>query len=375
MSVLLLILGLVLFVGLVVVHEFGHFILARRNGVDVEEFGIGFPPTAYKRKTKSGFIFSLNWLPLGGFVKLKGEHDADKKPHSYGAAKLGAKVKILMAGVGMNLLTAFIMLTLLAWLGMPKLVENQYSVKSDTKVSQNQVLIGYVEPNSPAEQAGLKIKDEITKIGALNSSLITVTSQDQLPKLTQEFAGQKVNLTIKREGLDKTVQVMLRSKQEVDSSKNTNNPKGYLGISPTEYTLQRSTWSAPVVAIGLITQFTVLTFQGLGHALGALLVGHAGQASQQVAGPVGIFALLKSGSLLGYQFILMIIAIISLTLAIMNALPIPALDGGRLFVTLLFRASKKPLRPKTEDIIHGTGFAVLMLLFILITIVDVRRFF
>lgn len=106
-----------------------------------------------------------------------------------------------------------------------------------------------------------------------------------------------------------------------------------------------------------------------------LFRGDTGKASEQVAGPVGIFVLLKDGSLLGYQFILMIIAIISLTLAIMNVLPIPALDGGRLFVTLLFRAVRKPLRPKVEEIIHGTGFALLMLLFILITVVDVKRFF
>jgi regulator of sigma E protease len=86
MSVLLLIFGLVLFVGLIVVHEFGHFIVARRNGVDVEEFGIGFPPRIWGRKTKSKFIFSINWLPLGGFVKLKGEHDADTAAGSFGAA-------------------------------------------------------------------------------------------------------------------------------------------------------------------------------------------------------------------------------------------------------------------------------------------------
>jgi regulator of sigma E protease len=105
-----------------------------------------------------------------------------------------------------------------------------------------------------------------------------------------------------------------------------------------------------------------------------LAQGNGSKASAQVSGPVGVFVLLKDGSLLGYQFVLVIIAIISLTLAIMNVLPIPALDGGRLFVTLLYRIRNKPLTQKIEDRIHGTGFAVLMLLFVLITIVDVRRF-
>src|SRR3990167_8766177 len=98
MSILLLVLGLFLFVGLVVVHEFGHYLAARRNGVDVEEFGIGFPPRAYKKKLKNKVLFTLNWLPLGGFVKLKGEHDADTVKGSYGAASLKNKTKILLAG-------------------------------------------------------------------------------------------------------------------------------------------------------------------------------------------------------------------------------------------------------------------------------------
>jgi regulator of sigma E protease len=143
------------------------------------------------------------------------------------------------------------------------------------------------------------------------------------------------------------------------------------------------------VAVGLTGQFTALTFQGLGHALsglGGIISGavtgnstareHAQtQASSQVAGPVGIFVILKDGSLLGYQFMLFIISVISLTLAIMNILPIPALDGGRLWLTLFTRAIKKPLSPKKEELINAAGFTFLMALIVLITIVDVHRFF
>jgi len=362
-------------VSLVVVHEYGHFLVARRSDVVVEEFGIGFPPRAWGKKLKSGMLLSINWLPLGGFVRLKGEHDADTTKGSYGAASLGNKTKIMLAGVAMNLLAAFVLFTILAWAGMPKLIDNQFTLKRDTTVIKNDVLIGYIEPDSPAAQAGLRLRDRILSIGQVGGQSVTVQTADQLPAITKKFAGQSTVITIRRDGRQLVVKPQLRSRIEVETSKKTSNPQGYLGISPTEYILQRSTWSAPIVAAGVIKQFTVATFQGLGHALGALLSGNTAQASEQVAGPVGIFALLKEGSLLGYQFIVMIIAIISLTLAIINALPIPALDGGRLFVTWLFRLIRKPLTKKIEGRIHGTGFAMLMVLFVLITIVDVKRFF
>ena len=370
MTVFLLILGLILFVALVVVHEYGHFIMARRSGVKVEEFGIGFPPKAMELKKSKGTVYTLNWLPLGGFVRLKGEHDADKEPHSFGAATLPQKIKIMMAGVAMNLLTAFVLLAIVAAVGMPKLIEGQFTVSSDTKVLSQKLLVGYLEPGSPAEKSGLQSRDELKYINDQ-----PVGDPDKFPEITKQYAGQSVKIGYVRDGQTFATQTQLRSDQEVETSKKTNETKGYLGISPAEYTLRRSTWSAPIVAGGLIKQFTELTFKGLGSAVANVFRGEGNKASEQVSGPVGIFFILKQGSLMGYQFILLIIAIISLTLAIMNVLPIPALDGGRLFVTLLYRAIRKPLTPRAEDLIHGTGFAALMLLFVLITVVDVKRFF
>lgn len=374
MTVLLLIVGLLLFVGLVVVHEFGHFIMARRGGVEVEEFGVGFPPRAKVLTRKNGTVYTLNWLPLGGFVKLKGENDADTTPGSFGAAPLITKVKIMLAGVFMNLVTAFLLLTLLALLGMPKLLDNQFTIARDTHVVRQDVLVGLVEEGSPAAKAGIQRRDLLVSVRHDNE-LLPVTSAQSFPDITQKYEGQEVQLTIQRGDERKEVPVTFRSHQEVEDSKKAGNPKGYLGVVPTEYSIQRSTWSAPIVAAGFIKQATELTLKGLGTALASLFSGDTTKASSQVAGPVGIFVVLKDGSLLGYQFVLMIIAIISLTLAIMNALPIPALDGGRLFVTLLFRAARKPLSKTTEELIHGTGFVALMLLFVLITIVDVKRFF
>ncbi len=383
MSIILLVLGLILFIGLVVVHEYGHFIMARRGGVEVEEFGIGFPPRVWSKRMKSGLLFTLNLLPLGGFVRLKGEHDSARAPGSFGAASLKTKVKIMLAGVLMNLATALALLTLLALLGMPKLFDDQFSVASDNKVIKNEVLVGYVEPESPAARAGLRTADKLLFVRPADCTdcekeTKAIPTAESLRPATEGYADKKVDIGYERDGKAVTAQTQLRSAQEVEESLKTSNKtdrKGYLGIVPAEYTLQTATWSAPIVAAGVTKQFTELTFKGIGSALAGLFSGNGAKASEQVSGPVGIFVVLKDGSLLGYQYVLMIIAVISLTLAIMNVLPIPALDGGRLFVTLIFRAIKKPLTKSKEEWIHGTGFALLMVLFVLITIVDVKRFF
>jgi regulator of sigma E protease len=372
----LLILGLVLFIGLVLVHEWGHYIVARRNGVEVEEFGLFFPPRAKVLTKRNGTEYTLNWLPLGGFVKLKGENDADTKPGTFGAATTWVKTKIMLAGVAMNLVTAFVLLTILALIGMPKLIDNQFTVAGDTKIIQQDVLAGYVFEGSPADKAGIVRGDELKTIGKpSDNSPDSIQTQDDLPIITKKYAGEKVNIVYVRSGQEKTATTTLLSQKEVEASHKSNEPKGYLGISPTEYTLQRSTWSAPVAAAGLMKQFTLLTFQGLGTAIGSLFQGDAQKASEQVSGPVGIFVVMRDGSIFGIEFLLLIIAIISLSLAIMNALPIPALDGGRLFVLLVSRAIKKPLTKEIEEWIHGAGFLFLIGLIILITVVDVNRFF
>lgn len=390
MTILLLVVGILLFIGLVVVHEYGHFIMARRNGVEVEEFGIFFPPRLFSKVTKSGWVFSLNALPLGGFVKLKGEHDSDTEKGSFGAATTWAKTKIMVAGVAMNLITALIIFTGLALIGMPKIIDNQFTVQSDTTPVSSEILVANVTAGSPAAKAGIEPLDQITALQIPGYSPVAITSADKLPQITKQFAGQTADIYYVRDGSENKSRTKLLTAQQVEASKKTDNPKGYLGIVPTEYVVQKSTWSAPIVAVGFTAQVTALTFQGLGNALaglGSLIVGGVtgnnearqnGQtaASEQVSGPVGIFVILKDGSLLGVQFVLMIIGIISLTLAIMNILPIPALDGGRLWLLLYYRlVRKKPLPAKREDAINSVGFLILIGLIILITFVDVQRFF
>lgn len=384
----LLILGLILFIGLVVVHELGHFWVARRNGVEVEEFGIFFPPALWRRKTKAGWDFTINLLPLGGFVKLKGEYDSDKRKGSFGAASTWVKTKIMLAGVVVNLVTAVVMFMILAWVGMPKIIDNQFTVASDTKVVAQTTYVSYVDQRSPAAAAGLVQGDKLVTIAGEDKKSIAV-GETALQDITKQLAGQKVTIVYERSGTTKTVQTTLLSEKVVAESKKTDNPKGYLGITPLEQTVRRSTWSAPVVALGLTAQFTQMTFQGLGQALqglGGIIAGAVTgnsaarqsaqtQAGSQVGGPVAIFFTLKSGAALGLGFVLMIIALISLTLAIMNVLPIPALDGGRLFVMMVARILGKPLTEKVESLVYGIGFAVLIGLIVLITIVDVKRFF
>lgn len=397
MNIPLLVLGILLFLGLVVVHEFGHFWFARRNGVEVEEFGIGFPPRAKGWKTKGGWLFSLNWLPLGGFVKLKGEHDTDTEPGSLGAASVGAKTQIMVAGVAMNLAAAYVLLLILAVVGMPQLIPDQYVVKSDATYlsrAQQYIAAGSVEKGSPADRAGIKADDVMVAFGT-PGHLQKVASESTLPTLTKQYAGQQVAVQYRRgqNGPLTTANLTLRSAQEVAAAKKAGKQIGYLGVSvyPAQkgVTTVRSTWSAPIVAGGIIGQYTALTFQGLGKAIqgvGGIIAGFVThntaerqaaqeQASSQVAGPIGIFFAFKYGSALGLPFTLLIVAILSLTLAIMNILPIPALDGGRLWLMLITRALKRPLSPEREEAINAAGFAFLMSLVILISIVDVRRFF
>jgi regulator of sigma E protease len=395
MAIFLLIVGLLMFIGLVVLHELGHFWAARRGGVEIEEFGIFFPPRLYKHRTKRGWLFTINLLPLGGFVKLKGEHDSDTGKGSFGEASLKVKSKIMAAGVVVNLLTAFVLFWILSLVGMPHLVDNQFVVKSDAHVQHSatyKTTVDNVEKNSPASAAGIKTGDDITAIGQ-KGAIKKLTSTNDIVAATKGLGGKQVIVDILRDG--KTIErtVTLRTDAVVAAAAKQHKQIGHLGVgtnpSQNGLTVVRSTWSSPVVAGGTMVQLTALTFQGLGKAISGLggtisgavthntVAREAAQteASGQVSGPVGIFFVFKYGADLGFKFILMVVAVISLTLGVMNILPIPALDGGRLWITLLFHALKKPLDAKREELITAIGFCVLFGLIILVTVVDVQRFF
>lgn len=387
MGILYVVVGFVLLIVLIVAHEFGHFWVARRNGVIAEEFGIFFPPRLFKKRIKSkngDFDFCIGALPLGGYVKLLGEHDSDTKKGTFGAASTWAKTKIMAAGVIINLVIALVLLTVLALIGMPKLLPNQFTIKSDTKIVKSEVLADYVEPHSPAAAAGLKSTDRIIALGPVGH-VETLKQASELLGLTKKYAGQKVELVYSHNNQTETKLVALRSDSQIKGT-----DEGHLGVAvvPQTFTLQRSTWSAPIVAVGFSAQITKDTFVALGHAFGGLAGyisgsvsgNHAAshqdlsQARNQFASPVGLYVILKSSSVLGYQYLLTVIALISLTLAIINFLPIPAVDG-RVWILLASRAIKKPLSARREELINATGMAIILVLGILLIISDVFKFF
>ena len=373
-----IVIGLLTLVFLVVVHELGHAIVAKRNGVVVEEFGVGFPPRAWAKKLKNGVNFSLNWLPLGGFVKLQGEHDAADKKGDYGAASFWAKTKILLAGVFINWIVAATLLTILAWTGLPKILPNQFVIPSDTTITKQPVEVANVTKDSPASKAGLEIGDKIVRFAGEE-----VPTPESLVEQTKQNKGKDVEVIYTRGGVERTTSVKLRSENA--------NQQGYLGVGPSQREQIQASWSAPVIGVATTAQFTWVTLQGLGDLVVNLVSGLVMQfspdnttreqakanldtAGNSVAGPIGILGVIfPAAEQAGLSQLIFLTALISLTLAVMNILPIPALDGGRWFVMALFRALQKPLTKEREEKIQGTGFMVLMLLVVVVTIADVGK--
>ncbi len=375
--------GVIVLTVLVVIHELGHAIVARRHGVVVEEFGIGFPPRAWGKKIARSFLgrdvtYSINWLPLGGFVKLQGEHDAATKKGDYGAVTFWQKTQILLAGVAMNWLTAAVLLSILALFGLPKALPDQFVVAGDTTIVREPVQVTYVLADSPAAQAGIRPGDRVISLGGT-----PIQTTEAVKEIAQEQRGRKVPLEYRRDNQQYIVDVALNDTNQ--------NQKGYLGVSSAQQERIKATWSAPIVGVMTTVQLTGATLDGIGaligsgvQGIGARLTGdhsaqqaaddRLAQAGDGVAGPIGIFGqVFPSANKAGPLYVVFVAAIISLSLAVMNILPIPALDGGRWFVTAFYRVRRKQLNKETEEKIHGTGFMLLMLLVIIVTISDVGK--
>lgn len=378
-----IILGVIVLTLLVAAHEFGHGVVARRNGVKVEEFGIGFPPKVWGKKVAKSplgdnVLYTINWLPLGGFVKLKGEHDDARDDNSYGSKTFWQKTKILLAGVAINWLIAIVLFTGLALVGLPKIIPNQFMIPADTTISESHVRLSSVVAGLPADLAGLKAGDSIMRFNGL-----PVNSTEDLTQKVKDQQGKTVEVIYSRSNIESKVSVNIRP--------DNNDRKGYLGAGLSQQTLYQSTWSAPIVGVVTTLQLTGATFQGLGDTIAKTATGLVGQlsadptarsaanddlamAGDSVAGPVGIFGVIfPAAQKAGMRQVVLLTAVISLTLAVMNTLPIPGLDGGRWFLTTLFRLLRRPLTESLEAKINGIGMTILMGLIIIITITDVGK--
>lgn len=426
--------GLLVLMFLVTAHEFGHFIMARRNGVRVLEFGICFPPRAIawikdpktgkwrrlprkewkKEKTSKvvfsdgdddklaqrGMIFSLNWLPIGGFCQMDGESASDTRKGTFGKASYWSKTKILLGGVTANWLVAIIIFTILAWTGMPEFLEGQFTIPADTRTNEVPVEITSVAENSPAEKAGLKTGDKIIAIDQ-NKFL----HGSEISEYNQSHAGEEVTYTIERTGevcIDQPdcyqepcpCQGWGEGTERFNTkvTLNPDNSEYLLGVTmSTTQSLSYSTWSAPIVGVGLTAQLTGETFKGIGILLWDLISGIGSQfsfddsvrqsgqeaiseAGDSVSGPVGIIGVLfPAFTSAGPTNLAFLTALISVSLACMNVLPIPALDGGRWLLITIYKLRKKTLTKETEEKIVSRAFIVLLALIFIVTILDIIR--
>ncbi|MBR3164138.1 site-2 protease family protein [Candidatus Saccharibacteria bacterium] len=405
MIVIGVIVGLIALMLLVTAHEFGHFLMARRNGVEVEEFGIGFMPRAiawrkvdgkwrkltraeWKKPPGKGLIISLNWLPIGGFCQMKGESDAAKEKGSFGQATFWQKTKILFGGVLANWLVAWVILSALAFVGMPHFLENQFMIESDAKVvATKPVTISDIVEGGPAAQAGMQNGDVIVSMRQAQDEngeglkIANILLVDDVTAFTKEFAGQEIYISYERGGDTVTRAVKL----------NDRDSEYILGAGLTGDAVYMSSWSAPIVGLGTMFQVTGETFKGIGELVVNFVGGVAKQvnpneevrkdgakelkeAGDSVSGPVGIVGILfPAFTQSGPRNLMFLVALISISLACMNVLPIPALDGGRWLLIAIWRLRGKKLKKETEEKIVGRAFLAILILAVVVTILDVMR--
>ncbi|MBM3205542.1 RIP metalloprotease RseP [Candidatus Shapirobacteria bacterium] len=339
---------------LILVHELGHFLAAKKAGIKVEEFGLGFPPRAWGKKI-GGTIYSVNWLPFGGFVRLYGEdlEESQKLKDKKGAfwqKSKKARATVITAGVLSNFLLAVLIFSVVySYLGIP------------TKTDQIKVV--EVFPNSPAAKAGLKSQDIIFKI---DDEVLTET--DVFIKKIDEKKGQTVNLGVKRQ--DEELFLTLNPRREPPEG------EGPLGVLIANVEMKKYPfWQMPVRSTIEGTKeavaWLVLIVKGLGKMMADLFT--QGVVPKDVAGPVGIFQITGMVAKSGFLNVLQFAGFLSINLAVINILPFPALDGGRLvFIIYEVVARRKP-KPAIERWVNTAGMALLLCLIFLLTLNDLKR--
>ncbi len=350
---------------LILVHEWGHFFSARKFGVKVEEFGFGFPPKIYSR-LKSGVRYSINLLPFGGFVKIFGEQgEGEGDPKSFISRPIWQRFIILASGVGMNFILAWVFFSFGAAFGLPQIDSDSSDKLNNIPVS----IIGLV-PNSPADKAGLRAGDQILEIKAFRSGSPTaevslrIESEQDIQGFVEAYRGEEIIMEVRRNNSIKEIKVTPRVAPPEG--------EGPLGIALGRLILKRTPWFlAPWEGLKTTGLSIVLIFKNLGMILKDLLL--HGKTSAAVSGPVGIFFFAQDSQSLGISYFLQFMGILSVNLAILNFLPIPALDGGRILFLLIEKIRGRRISLRVENWVHTFGFAFLILLMVLVTYKDIAR--
>jgi regulator of sigma E protease len=340
---------------LVLFHECGHFFAARFFGCRVEEFGFGFPPRAWSFKGKQT-LWSINWIPLGGFVKIKGEGEESHENDSFIVKPLWQKAIILVAGVFMNLVLAMILFWIGYVAGFPMAVDG---LPADAVVRNRELLIEQVLPDSPAGKAGIETGMRIT---AVNGTPITSFADFLKTGAADEPGTMTITVT---NGEEKTLTL---EKILIPDAKRYGIGVGLVETGVVSYGPFRA-----VAEAGKTTyQVTVGTFGAFWDLLSGIF---RGKGVGDVSGPVGIAVLTGQVAKLGFVHLLQFAAMLSVNLAVLNVIPFPALDGGRLFFVALAAVRGKKAAAKWENIFHTIGFFLLMALVIVITFKDVMKLF
>jgi len=353
---------------LVVVHEFGHFIVAKKSGIRVDEFGFGFPPRIAKLFKRGDTVFTLNWIPFGGFVKIFGENGEDVADNpedakrSFVSKSKWTQAGVLFAGPFFNLLFAGIILSGMFFFGSPALfddIDAQY-------ISNLHVAVVEIMPGSPAETADILVGDKITSL-IYGSNVFEITNPADMSGVINDHGTQELTLVIERKG--EFLEVILTPSYGLYEDQN--NPA--LGVAldtvgtlhlPVHKAIIRGfekTWELTTLTAGFLFDLILGIFSGDKTNLGA------------VTGPIGIVPVVGEALQIGFSFVVIITALISINLAIINLLPFPALDGGRLLFILIESIKGSPINPKTASIINASGFFILILLMLLVTIRDISH--
>lgn len=339
---------LIILLVLVLIHEAGHFFAAKFFGIRVDEFGFGLPPRLWGKKIGET-IYSLNWIPAGGFVKLLGEDEdhvgnIKEKSRSFAHKPPYVRAIVASAGVIMNLVLTLVIFAIIYSVGGP--------------IDTGRVLVVNVAPNSPAAQASLKEGDIIAQINDT-----ALKGPADLRNKVYEHLGQPVNFTIVRGS--ETFKAVITPRKDPPAN------EGALGIANANdiQKIKYPVWEAPIIGTQQAYSLTVQTYQALGSAVGNIVTKQ--EVPQEVGGAVKIVYYTNLALKVGFDSVLILVGLLSLNLALINILPIPALDGGRLFFILMEAVTRRKVSPAIERWIHTTGFALLLILIVLITFKDI----